>query len=191
MTEEAKEIARELLIDEMGGYDFIGCESRVTEAIEPPKKYHKETKEAWAELMALMVERYALKQLDMPRFRMMFDSLDYYFTASETIENVTAGKAGQGRPSDIYGGLKETIAARDTFAKEYQAMLEEFKGKQGIGSISEWDLMRKAETDQTWRNFQEKYGGEEWEAYKTMRADQEGCDYETLWGEDYAEDEDE
>jgi len=191
MTDEAREIARELLIDEIGGFDIIGCESIVTEAIEPPRRYRKETKETWTSLMDLMVDRYALKQLDMPRFRMMFDSLDYYYTASETIERTITGKAGTGRPADIYGGLKDTIAARDTFAKEFQTLLEEFKGKKGIGSVSEWDLMQKAETDQTWRNFQEKYGGEEWEAYKVMRAEHEGCDYETLWGEDYTEDEDE
>ena len=191
MTDEAREIARELLIDEIGGFDIIGCESMITEAIEPPRRYRKETKETWTSLMDLMVDRYALKQLDMPRFRMMFDSLDYYYTASETIERTITGKAGTGRPADIYGGLKDTIAARDTFAKEFQTLLEEFKGKKGIGSVSEWDLMQKAETDQTWRNFQEKYGGEEWEAYKVMRAEHEGCDYETLWGEDYTEDEDE
>ena len=166
MTEEAREIARKMLRGQKTQYDIVlGGEIMVTEAIEPPKKYHKETKEAWNNLMKLLIDHGALNQREMPQFRIMFDNLDYYFTASETIENVTAGKEGKGRPADIYGGLREVMAARDTFARNFQEYAKIFD-KHSFRPVTEEDLRDYAVDDFAWREFVEEHDAEEWEAYK-------------------------
>ena len=184
MTEEAREIARKMLRGQKTQYDIVlGGEIMVTEAIEPPKKYHKETKEAWNNLMKLLIDHGALNQREMPQFRIMFDNLDYYFTASETIENVTAGKEGKGRPADIYGGLKETIAARDIFARNFQEYAKIFE-KQRFEPITAETIREKAIDDDEWRTFEEENDAEEWEEYKQWYREYHGLDDDADEGEE-------
>ena len=184
MTDKAKEIARNLWHGRKA-YDevIINGESMITEAIEPPKNYHKETKEAWGSLMALFVEREALNKRDLPLFRMMFDNLDFYYTASETIERTTAGKAGQGRPADIYGGLKETIAARDIFARNFQEYAKIFE-KHRFAPVTAETIREKAIDDDEWRTFEEDNDADEWEEYKQWYREYHGLDDDADEGEE-------
>ena len=177
MTAEAREIARKMLLgqDKQPDELIIGGESFVTDPIDPPKGYSKETKEAWNNLMALYVEHGALNKRMLPQFRMMFDNLDYYHKASETIESITAGKAGQGRPADIYGGLKETIAARDTFARNYQEFAKIFNEKP-FKPITDEDIWEMAIDDAQWRLFVIEHDAEAWEEYKKLYCEQNDID---------------
>ena len=179
MTEEAKAVARKMLQGQPAQTDdiVIGGEIIITDPIEPPKHYHKETKEAWNSLMKLFVDHGVLNQREVPLFRMMFDNLDFYYTATETIDNVTAGKEGKGRPADIYGGLKETIAARDTFARNFQDYAEIFNKKK-VEAVTEEDLRDMAAMGGEWRDFEEKYDPEEWEEYKVWYRQYHGYEVE-------------
>lgn len=171
MTEEAKAIARKMIQAQPSQADdiVIGGEVFITDPIDPPKQYHKETKEAWNSLMKLYVAHGVLNQRELPLFRIMFDNLDFYYTATETIDNVTAGKEGKGRPADIYGGLKETIAARDTFARNFQDYAAIFDKKK-VEAVTEDDLRERAILESDWRAFVEEYDKEGWEAYKAWYA---------------------
>lgn len=176
MTEEAKAIARKMLHERPVHPEdiVIGGEIFITEPIEPPKRYHKETKEAWNNLMKLFVDHGELNQRDLPRFRMMFDNLDYYYTASETIEKATE-QAGKVSPAAIYGNLKDVIAARDTFARNYQEYAKIFDNY--FSSVTKDDLREKAVDNSQWRDFIEQYDDpEEWEDYKAWYADYHGIE---------------
>lgn len=188
MTDEAREIARKILIEQNNaGRLILGGEIFITEPIDPPKKYRKETKDAWNNLMRLYVEHGALNQRDLPRFRIMFDNLDYYYTASETIEKATE-QAGKVSPAAIYGNLKDVIAARDTFARNYEETAKIFDARK-FKAVTEDSILERAVDEVEWRLFEIEHNAEDWEEYKKMYCEQNGYAIEYFDSMEFFEDE--
>jgi len=107
--------------EEYGG-DFM-----LSEPVPPPRRYRKETKDAWRKIMALEIDRGILAYVDLPLFGIMFDNLDMYYILSESIdthirEMIKAGK----NPESAAQAMKEANKMRNAHADTFSAIASKF-----------------------------------------------------------------
>lgn len=99
----------------------------VMEPIAPPRKYRKETKEAWRKAMALELDRGILSIIDMPLFEMMFDALDMYYLLSAKIQEIIRKCIAEGRnPETVAQAVKYTFKMQNQYIETYHSLAAKF-----------------------------------------------------------------